>query len=459
MFLQNIYFQILFTVVFFTGTTSRFLFDSTCVAPLPCTCFGNFIECDNKHFTKVPVFTRHHEQYSSIIVDLGYNQLTTIPAFAFKNLSALNATDLSIHVDDNHISMIETRAFSGVENVVTYLDLENNNLTHLPLALGELSSLQNLYLLGNPLVKLGASVLGNFSSTLNIFTLAINRFESFPDEIRFLSALSSLTINSINFTKINSMVFHGFENTLTYLQMSHAKVNCIPAAVCRLTSLRTLTSDFSPSLGIYSRSIFDACSHAMGNVTYLSLKYDQLTTLPKLASIFPRLHLLNLRGNALHFIESSSFFGLNSLTYINLGDNNFTRIPFAVNQAFSLRTLSVDYNQIDTIEDLDLSSLRNLTKLLVNDNPIVYISPFAFTHTPFLDYIDMKFTNLSHIPKALLALNNLSTVVLIGKPIDCSCRSMNYLKPWNVTSVNISAKCSSGTSVKTYLTTDLPKCH
>ena len=160
----------------------------------------------------------------------------------------------------------------------------------------------------------------------------------------------------------------------------------------------------------------------------------------------------------MHFIESNSFAGLTSFTYLGIAYNNLTRIPFAVNKAVNLRNLHVYDNQIDAVEDLDLSRLHNLTSLSLSGNPIVYLSPFAFTHNPLLNYIDISHTNIGHVPRALLGLKHLRNVHLSRKPLDCSCQAMSYLRSWNVTSIYIDATCSSGKSVKTYLTTDLPKC-
>ena len=440
------------------GTTTSFIFNTKCVAPSPCTCSSNDINCYNKRLSQVPVFSKHNEQYSTISLQLQSNQLTSIPAYAFQNLSAVNASRVDIYLQDNNIVNIESHAFSGIEHAVTYLNLANNNLTHLPLALEGLSSLRNLYLLGNPLANLDVTVLANISSKLNTLTLSIAKFSSFPPELKVLTKLSSLTIDNIQFLFVHSTVFQAFETSLTSLEMSHASFESIPAAVCRLKSLTTFISNYSPNLGKYNASIFDECPHRITTVTYLTLQNDQLTVFPKLASVFPHLHSLDLRYNLLSFIESTSFSGLTSLTTLYLSANKFTSVPSAIDRAKNLQSLYINNNQIHNVEDFDFQRLHKLYYIDLYYNPLVYLSPYAFSHNPLLQQVDLTGTKLGHIPRALLGLKHLSTIWLSGQPISCSCHAMSYLKTWNVSSMSISATCSSGKPVKTFLISDLPKC-
>ena len=255
-------------------------------------------------------------------LELDNNQLTTIPAYVFKNLSAVNPTSIYLYLDNNHISNIEMHAFGGVENLITELSMENNNITHLPRALTELSSLHLLDILRNPLVKLDASVLANFGSSLEYLFIPVDRLSTLSNELHFLTVLSQLTMHGISSPKLDSTVFQGFENSLTSLDMSYAYFERIPTAVCTLKSLKSFTSNHSPNLGTYNSSIFGECNHTMTSVTSLSLQYDQLATIPKLGRIFPRLDILRLQNNVLHFIENSSLIGMTSLTELNLGNNN-----------------------------------------------------------------------------------------------------------------------------------------
>ena len=382
--------------------------------------------------TKVPAFTTHSPDFYLVNVFLGFNEITVIPAYAFKNLSAAKATGIDVSLVNNDISNIESNAFSGVENAIILLNLNGNNLTHIPLALTELISLESLYLMNNPLVKFDALVLSNFSNIINDFKISIGQSANFPNEL-------------------------AFESYLTSLDMSNSEFVTIPSVVCRLMYLRTFAIDYS-NLRRDNSSFFNACNHSIPTVTDLSLQYDQLTTILNLSSIFPHLEYLFLRGNALHFNESRSFAGMNSLATLDLSLNYLSRIPFAVNKAFNLHELDVSGNQIDTVKNLDLSGLQHLISLDLHDNPLAYISPLAFSHNPLLNEINIFSTNLGHVPQALLGLNHLRNVYLSSKPIVCSCQAMAYLKSWNVTSVNIHATCISGKSVYAYLASDLPNC-
>ena len=391
-------------------------------------------------------------------MEINNNRLTVIPNNAFYNLSAFNASDVQIMLDNNHIYNIELDAFSGVEQVLTFLNLNNNNLTHLPLALKKLSSLHTMYILGNPLLSLDASVLASLSNKLNIFRISIEKVASFPNELRYLTALSKLRMYNITVPMLHSAVFHGFENTLTFLEMSFTSFESIPSAFCRLKSLKTFLCEYSPNLSNYDLSIFDECSHPMTTVTGLSLMHNKLTTMPKLDAVFPKLEYLYLNGNALHYIADSSLTGLTSLVAFDISYNAFTHIPFAVNEATSLQYLNVEHNKIETVEEMDLMRLHNLTHIYLMGNPIVYVSPHAFLHNPWLSAVFLENTTLGHIPLAVIGLGHFSQINLSGKPIECSCNAMSNLKSWNVSEVEIRAKCNSGNSVKTYLTSELPKC-
>ena len=196
----------------------------------------------------------------------------------------------------------------------------------------------------------------------------------------------------------------------------------------------------------------------MTTVTSLMLADDQLTKVPKFSTVFPNLQSLELSYNLLQFIDSTSLEDLPSLSDLGIGYNQFLSVPSAINRGTSLQSLYAYGNKIQTVEDFDFLSLRNLTQANLYGNPLIYVSPYAFTHSPLLNNVDLDNTMLDRVPLSIIGLKHLNTFSLSGGPIVCSCDAMSYLKAWNVSSISISATCSSGKSVKTYLTTDLPHC-
>ena len=199
-------------------------------------------------------------------------------------------------------------------------------------------------------------------------------------------------------------------------------------------------------------SIFDKCSSRMVFTILLSLQYNDLTALPKLGSLFPNLRTLDLSNNLLHFINRQRIAGLSSLTTMYINHNRFSRIPSAINVLSNLLELHLKSNRIETIGDYDLLRNRNFTILVLRDNPLVYISDIAFHYNVNLNLLDLQNILLRKVPRALLRLRHLGTVYQSGLPINCSCQSMSYLKTWNVKPVHLYASCSSGESVKRFLT-------
>ena len=445
----------------FFGISAGFLFDTKCVASSPCTCSREFIYCNKKNLTQFPLLTEHPDglNHHEFYLRLDNNNLTTIPALAFENLSSIDASRVYLHFEKNHINNIDINAFEFIENNVTYLNLEHNFLTHLPAALGKLTSLNYLLLLDNPLVSLDAIIFASMSTNLRTLSLSLRHFASLPHELHVLSALQSLTLHNITFPDWNSTVFQIFETSLKILHISYSNFTSIPSAVCGLHALTSLNVNHSPNLNTNNVPIFDKCAKKLAFLTYLSLQYNDLTVLPRFGSLFPTLETLRLDHNLLSFVQDDlTFANLWWLNSLYLRHNQLSRIPFAVNRAQNLRQLFLSSNQIKTVEGYDVFRLRNLTWLTLDNNPVDFISDNVFNFNPFINNMDLSKTMLKQVPRALMRLPRLQIVYESGLPIECSCQAMSYLKRWNVKPIQINAKCSSGGTVKTFLTHNLTTC-
>ena len=405
----------------------------------------------------MPPFSEHTEHFSYLKVLLGWNHITRIPANSFKNLSSINAARIDIDLQRNRLNQIDLHAFGGIQASVISLNLKNNNFTHLPSGLNELTALVSLNIDRNPLTSLDATTMSTLGRTLLSFAFSVGHFSAFPTELHLLNRLKNLILNNIPFSRLNSDVFHGLETSLTTLEMSRSNLEKIPAAICYLKALQTLSFTQFQNL-TKSSSIFENCNDSLNAVTTLKLEDNKLSNFPNVFDLFPNLISLNLRENNLQLIGNSSVKYISTLTHLDLYSNNFTRIPAAINTLSNITHLYFGFNSILSIDDSDLWQLSQLKELDLYDNPLAYISPNAFQHNLLLYNIDFDFTKLTRLPIALVGLPNLHSISISSEPIECSCSAMAYLKSWNVTTINLMGSCSTGNDLKTYLINALPKC-
>ena len=204
--------------------------------------------------------------------------------------------------------------------------------------------------------------------------------------------------------------------------------------ICNLTYLRRLSYTSSHNLKNSSSSLFDHCQKRLKNIFELSLYDDQLDSIPNITAWFSDLTFLNLSKNHLQHLTLNDSLPL-KLTDLDKSYNRFTQNPSVLHAQSDLSHLDMSGNKITSLKDIDLQGFRNLRILKLNDNPISHISFNAFTSTTLLNQIELKNTNLSQIPEALMKLGNLHVVDISGSPIKCSCSILSYLWNFDVTSV------------------------
>ena len=205
-----------------------FLFDKGCVAPPPCSCDGNSIRCNNIQLSHVPLFTKHHTHEEYLQVNLANNDISKIPAHAFKNLSTINARKISMFLSYNQITQIDPLAFGGIDGAIGYLRLEYNDLRQLPVALGHLTRLKTLDIRHNPITVLDGAVMSMIGRSLETFELSVYNFTTLAYDMKSFNSLKSLTLESVPFSRHNDfVVFCGLESTLSVLSMHNPKLTKI----------------------------------------------------------------------------------------------------------------------------------------------------------------------------------------------------------------------------------------
>ena len=423
-------------------TANGFLLDDQCAIQPHCSCNNDSIRCDYsfRRLTQVPAFNVRSIHVKKIEIDLDANELSVIPSHAFSDLSAINATKVELRLYDNRINQIDMDAFSGIEDELTVLILTANNLSHVPKALASLHALTYLDLNRNPLINLDSMVMSKLGGSLSTLEFSLGKFDNFPHELQYLKSLQLLTMNDIPFTSLPIDAFRPFESNLTWLEINHSQLETVPAAFCNLPKLIWFEFNFNKKLRVNGTSLFDNCHlNVPSDLRILSLKDNNLSSLPNLTVLFPDLSKLVLEDNELDQLNPSALPG--NLTNLALKDNLFKAIPRAINKLTALRELYLTGNNVTAINDLDLKGLVNLENLDLDRTLVSFVSPNAFTHNSKLVSVNLYHTKLDRIPESVLTLPNLRYLTLPSYQINCTCNEMSYLRGWNASSVYIQGTC------------------
>ncbi|XP_045161610.2 probable serine/threonine-protein kinase DDB_G0278509 [Mercenaria mercenaria] len=449
--------------------SSCFLVDDHCPAPPPCTCSSIstpqgplfYIHCDYKTLSKMPTFSPLQQQYHfyQLRVHFEHNSISYIPEYAFQALTKLSTNHILLFLSDNKISNLNVDAFLGIENT-TFVDLElgNNNLTSVPLAVKQIKHIRLLDLTGNPIHSLDSSVLSSIGHSLEVLELDLSLFSEWPRELRLLGKMNYLYLKNTPFTHLNKDAFNGFGQTLVLLEFFGSHLEYFPGAICKLPTLYLLTIDNSPFINDNGSSLFSQCHDQLSDFERLSLTSNNLHSFPDVLRIAPSLTNIRLYNNSLELIESEKVPANNSVGIINLSNNKFKRIPAALNDFSKLTTLYMQHNDIIALESNDFIGLPLLQTLNLNVNPIRYVSNKAFRNNKQLEELYLGDTAMKTIPQAILSPPKLSTIDMSNIFIDCTC-DMSFLKHLNASALLSGPMCTfRRVTVKQYITTSLQQC-
>ena len=188
-----------------------------------------------------------------------------------------------------NIEEAERRIREAAENGLTILDLAGLGLEQLPDAIGNLTSLETLYLGGNQLTAVPDAI-GNLTS-LKELRLDSNQLTAVPDAIGNLTSLEALYLSGNQFTAVPDAI--GKLTSLKTLWLHDNQLTVIPDAIGNLTSLKTL---------FLSGNQLTAVPNAIGNLTSLetvTLYGNQLTAVPDAIGNLTSLETLALNDSPL----------------------------------------------------------------------------------------------------------------------------------------------------------------
>ena len=350
------------------------------------------------------------------LLNLGGNQLTTLPADIFSGLSALT----SLRLNNNQLSTLPSGIFAGLTSLTT-LNLSNNPLpTSLPASLFADVPRNAITLPTGTTVDYIPTTVGSFADidlVENDSPQTVDVADKFSDPNDTLT----YTVESNN-TATATVEVSGSTITITPVAIGTATITITAADTAGQTATQTLMV----SVNTQGADPTDLCSRTavVKNVIVnrVSSKTDcaDITT-AELAGItrlifFGSSPLSSLRGSNL---KSGDFAGLTGLTRLDLDFNEITSLPADIFSGLSaLTTLRLDDNQLSTLPSGVFAGLTSLTTLNLSGNSL----PTSLPASLFADVprnaitLPTGTTINAAVPTTVGTIANITDLVESGSP-------------------------------------------
>ena len=294
---------------------------------------------------------------------------------------------------------------------VTYLNANNNSLTgSIPVELGNLSQLTELYLHTNELNGAIPSELGNLAQLTTLELYANQLSGAIPIELGNLAQLTLLNLwdNQVNGTIPSEL---GTLAHLTYLDLSNNTLTgTIPSALGTLTQLTEIY--------LYINELNGVIPSELGNLmqlTTLDFSTNQLNgTIPMELVNLAQLTWLNLWDNQLNGSIPSKLGNLTQLTYLDLSNNTLTgTIPSDLRALTQLTELYLYTNKLNGTIPGELGNLAQLTTLELSINTLTGTIPSELGNLAQLTTLELSINELNGtVPLELNRLANLNDLYL-----------------------------------------------
>jgi internalin A len=147
------------------------------------------------------------------------------------------------------------------------------------------------------------------------------------------------------------------------------------------------------------------------NLSALSLRHNQLTTLPAVIGQLINLSVLNLSHNQLTTLPAV-IAQLINLSVLNLSHNQLTTLPAEIAQLTNLSALSLGGNQLTTLPAV-IGQLTNLSELSLGGNQLTML-PAVIGQLTNLSWLDLRSNELVNLPQAIQRLISLEKLDLRG---------------------------------------------
>ncbi|XP_050315689.1 thyrotropin receptor isoform X2 [Anthonomus grandis grandis] len=271
---------------------------------------------------------------------LGNNLITSISAKSFPAMNKL----LVLLLKRNQIVDIEEMAFSNLGSL-RILELDDNFLTHIPLAITKLRDLQELSISGNRIKYITGGVLQQ-TPALALLELKGNPLAAADAQaFAHLPRLRKLILSDAK----ELTIFPNLNGTsaLEVLRLDRAGLSSVPAALC----------DFCPM------------------IKSLDVKSNRLEHVPDLNNC-REMRVLNLASNLIRSIEGKRFRGMYQMHDLLLAHNRIQYIPSdAFFNLSALQVLDLENNEISFIHPEAFLPISKIEDLNLGDNLFPHLPP------------------------------------------------------------------------------------
>ena len=234
-----------------------------------------------------------------------------------------------LHISGSIIKYFPPGAFSGFEHTIEKLWIEKTQLSMIPLGVGTLTRIKELYIDHNTVVQgdsvLVDSVFRDIGDTLQVLSLAYDNLTRFPKPIKYLANLKTLSLQGNKLSFINEESLYSIGNgSLLSLNLRNCGLFRIPGALSDLKYLK-----------------------------YLDLSENNIRTIESLDLVnLPDLVSVSLRGNPLKFISRTAFYRLPSVATVDLSNTDITEIPKGLQNLNALEVLDLTNAPVDCTCDI-----------------------------------------------------------------------------------------------------------
>nr|XP_014291441.1 lutropin-choriogonadotropic hormone receptor [Halyomorpha halys] len=267
------------------------------------------------------------------VLNLGNNLITQIQVNAFAMLPNL----VLLYMKRNQIDFIHDDAFVNLTSL-RVLELDDNLLTHIPIALTKLTNLQELSLSGNKIKYIPSGILQKSQGLAHLELKGNPLVGVDPHSFSFLPKLRKLVLSDARelkeFPSLNGT------SALEILRIDRASIRYVPETLCK------------------------TCPR----IKSLDMKLNELTHVPNLSGC-KDLRILDLAGNKISSLEGRLFQGLSQMHDLLLSKNEITKIPKDAFYGLSkLQVLDLESNFISDVHEDAFMYINQLEDLNLGNN-------------------------------------------------------------------------------------------